>query len=525
MKKLLITALIVVAMVCMLAVGVSAAAPAPQKPTLDVDFGTVTYIDGFTAPSELYVDTTERFVLDLGEGNYVTYPTYYITKNQAAFDVDFGKLNTALGGTNYSKANIALLEIPEGITTINNSTFSGSGYAVCKYVQFPSTITTFGSSVFQTNKAIVSVEFVDGTEPLAIGDGMFSGAWNGGPEFVEYVKFPNNCVSIGKNTFSKSYQTKTIIFGANLQTIGTGFFGESTPQNKETFIYASSNFFANTDMISNVFGGYDKYHNAFPKITLFYTGTQAEAQALIDKGLAVQPTGYIWTAENLTVVSADEYDYATHKPTKDVSMTLIYGVNACDAFYNSKHEMGAPTYGFEGQDYTSNFCETVACENCGKDTSIPLINPIFTSRGYSKSADAFMFDIMVDTDALAQYNERYPDAQITYGLVVSANQKIDKLIGADGEVLDSAVLKINLGNAEYKNIQARLNNITGAAKELAVHVCAYVIAGDKVSYIGQEKTTETSALIAYDDIKDDEEDNTTEGGETSDENVEAEPEE
>ncbi len=504
-KKLLITALIVVAMVCMLAVSVSAAAPAPQKPTLDVDFGTVSYIDGFTAPSELYVDTDERFVLDLGEGNYVTYPTYYITKNQAAFDVDFGKLNTALGGTNYSKANIALLEIPEGITTINNSTFSGSGYAVCKYVQFPSTITTFGTNVFNVNKAIVTVEFVDGSEPLAIGDGMFSGAWNGGPENVQYVKFPNNCVSIGTGTFSKSYQTKTIIFGASLQTIGTGFFNESTPQNKETFIYASSNFFANTDMISNIFGGSDKYHNAFPKITLFYTGTQEEAQALIDKGLAVQPTGYIWTAENLTVVSADEYVYETHKPTKDVSMTLIYGVNACDAFYNSVHKNAAPTYGFAGQDYLSDYCETVACVNCGKSTSTSLIAPIFTSRGYSKSDDAFMFDMMVNTDALAAYNARYPEAQISYGFVVSANNKVDKLIGADGEVTDASALKVNLANADYKNVQVRLNNITtDSAKALAVHACAYVIAGDKVSYIGQDTAKETSTLISYNDIQGDE---------------------
>lgn len=502
-KKLLITALIVVAMVCMLAVSVSAAAPTPQKPTLDVDFGTVTYIDGFTAPSELYVGTTERFVLDLGEGNYVTYPTYYITKNQAAFDVDFGKLNTALGGS-YSKANIAMLEIPEGITTINNSTFSGTGYTVCKYVQFPSTITTFGDNVFNTNKAAKIVEFVDGTAPLAIGNGMFSGAWNGGP-VVEYVKFPNNAVSIGNNTFGKNLPSKTIILGKNLKSIGTGFFGESTPQNSETIIYASSNFFADSDMISNVFGGYDKYHNAFPKITLFYTGTKEEAQALIDKGLAVQPTNYIWTEGNLTVVSADEYDYATHKPIKDVSMTLIYGVNACDAFYNSVHENAAPTYGFADQDYLSDYCETVACVNCGKGTVTKLIDPIFTSRGYSKSDDAFMFDMMVNTDALAAYNARYPEAQISYGFIVSANNKVDKLIGADGEVTDASALKVNLANADYKNVQVRLNNITtDAAKALAVHACAYVIAGDKVSYIGQDTAKETSTLISYNDIQGDE---------------------
>ena len=528
-KKLLITAIVVVAMVCMLTISVSAAAPAPQKPTLDVDFGTVSYIDGFTAPSELYVNTTERFVLDLGEGNYVTYPTYYITKNQAAFDVDFSKLNAALGGTNYSKANIALLEIPEGITTINNSTFSGSGYAVCKYVQFPSTITTFGNNVFNVNKAIVTVEFVDGSEPLAIGDGMFSGAWNGGPENVQYVKFPNNCVSIGTGTFSKSYQTKTIIFGASLKTIGTAFFSESTPQSKDTFIYASSNFFADADMISNVFGGYDKYHNAFPKITLFYTGTQEEAQALIDKGLAVQPTNYIWTEGNLTVVSADEYDYTKHRPSKDVSMTLIYGVNACDAFYNSVHKNGAPTYGFAGDKYITDYCENVNCINCGKGTSEAFIDALFTSRGYSTFEDSFMYDIKVNHAAIAEYKafcktELGIDVELNYGIAVSGNMSYTSLINADGTVVASDVLKIIFDGTDYTNLQVKFNNVdTEALKALPVHACAYIIENGEVLYVGDGTAEKTSTTISYNDIKGDEEtDDEGEGSEESGEETPAE---
>ncbi len=502
-KKLLITALVVVAMVCMFAVSVSAAAPTPQKPTLDVDFGEVNYIDGFTAPSELYVGTTERFVLDLGEGNYVTYPTYYITKNQAAFDVDFGKLNTALGGTSYSKANIAMLEIPEGITTINNNTFSGTGYTVCKYVQFPSTITTFGNNVFNTNKAAQIVEFVDGTEPLAIGDGMFSGAWNGGT-VIEYVKFSNNTISIGNNAFGKTVTNKTIILGENLKSIGTGFFSESTPGDKDTFVYASADFFADTEMFSNLFGSFDQWHSNYIKITLFYTGTEQQAKDFVDKGKAVQ-TGYIWDDNKVTLVSTSDYIYDTHKPTQNASLTMVYDYNACDAFYNSVHENSAPIYDFVGEDYISDFCESVACVNCGKGTSTKVIDPIFTSRGYSRSDDAFMFDIMVNADALAQYNEMYPEAQISYGLVVSANQSIDKLIGADGEILDASVLKVNLGNADYKNIQTRLNNIkTEELKALSVHACAYVIAGDKVSYIGQKKTSDVSTLISYNDISGDE---------------------
>ena len=500
-KKLLITALIVVAMVCMLAVSVSAAAPAPQKPTLDVDFGTVTYIDGFTAPSELYSKTDERVLLVDENGNYVTYPTYYVTKNQATFDFDFSKLNAAQS-IQYDKKCVVMVEIPDGVTTISNSYFAGTGnFPKCVSVQFPGSVTSYGSSLFAGyNSVIESVEFLDGTDPITLGDSLFASQWNGGSTNLKYVKFPNNCVSIGNNTFGKSLQSKTVILGANLKSVGTGFFSQSTPADKDTFVYASTNFFADTAMFSNLFGDFAQWHGNQLRITLFYTGTEEQAKDFVAAGKEIQ-TGYLWDDNKVTLVSASDYVYETHKPKQDISLTMVYNYNACDAFYNSVHENGAPTYDFAGQDYTSDFCENVACVNCGNSTTTKLIDPIFTTRGYSKSDDAFMFDMIVNADALAEYNARYPEAQISYGLVVSANNTINKLIGADGEVLDSTVLKVNLVNADYKNIQVRLNNIkTDVAKAISVHACAYVIAGDKVSYIGQESTTEESALIAYNDI-------------------------
>ena len=48
MKKMLLILAVMAAFVCMLAFSANAAAPVPQKPQLDVDFGNVTIIDGFT---------------------------------------------------------------------------------------------------------------------------------------------------------------------------------------------------------------------------------------------------------------------------------------------------------------------------------------------------------------------------------------------------------------------------------------------------------------------------------------------
>ena len=91
MKKRLFFVLCIAVCAMLFAIAVSAASVVPQKPTLDVDFGAVTTIPEFTPPSELYKTTTERVLLVDGEGNYVTYPTYYVTKDSTTFDFDFSK--------------------------------------------------------------------------------------------------------------------------------------------------------------------------------------------------------------------------------------------------------------------------------------------------------------------------------------------------------------------------------------------------------------------------------------------------
>ena len=120
-KKILLSLALSLLLVCFFVISISASAPA--KPELDVSFGSVTIIDGFEAPSELFVNTDERVLLVDENGNYVTYPTYYVTKNQTTFDFDFSKLNAAQA-IQYTKKSVVMLEIPEGITTISGSYFA-----------------------------------------------------------------------------------------------------------------------------------------------------------------------------------------------------------------------------------------------------------------------------------------------------------------------------------------------------------------------------------------------------------------
>ncbi len=532
MKKKLLFVFLVVMCVMLLAISASAKAPLPERPDLGIDFGTATTIDGFTPPSQLYVSTDERVLLTDGNGNYVTYPTYYVTKDNATFDFDFSKLNTATGIT-YSKASVVLLEVPDGITTISQSYFAGTGnFPLCVSVQFPGSVTSYGSSLFAGfNSVIRCVEFLDGTTPITMGDSMFGGQWNGGANSIEYVKFPNNLTSIGNNTFGKAKgASKTIIFGENLESIGTGFFGESTPSNTDTFLYVSDKFFTETAMFTNLFGSEAPYHGNNLMLTMFYTGTKAEAEALVAKGLAVQ-TGYIWDENKVKIVSASEYVYETHKPTSSKSITIVYDYNACDAFYNSIHEekdaengsacylaecdnCGAKavdissdkTHSFnEAYSYTSYFANgtiTKTClnKNCvhseGKtpDVDTDTLKPLFSGLQYSIKDDGtfgIYVEYMVDQDAIAKYEE-LANKTLEYGVIAIVKNKItgNGPLDANGDVAtESNVILVDTTDEKLSAVRLIIVGDWEGNSSIAISMLGYVTDGAELHYMGIESVT------------------------------------
>ena len=498
MKKKLLFALCMAALlVCVLAISISAAAPVPTKPDLGVYFGETLTIDGFTAPSDLYVGTTERVLLVDENGNYATYPTYYVTKDNTTFDFDFSKLNGAQS-IQYTKKSVVMVEIPTGVTTISNSYFAGTGnFPACLSVQIPGTVTSFGSSLFSTNSVIRIVECLDGTEPVTIGNAMFGSAWNGGATNIQYVKFPNNLVSIGNNTFGKAYASKTIILGANLKSIGTGFFGEATPEAKDTFIYVSDNFFAETEVFANLFGGFGQYHNNHLKLTVFYTGSQAKLQSLIDRCLEIQPKDYIWN--NKTVVSASEYDYETHKPKSRLSATLVYDFGKCDAFY------GGHSFKGEEQVLLNNYFESYgvgdSCANCGISEIKETYGALFTYLGYSCTeapigGTCSMSQFYGINEESIDVYEKLTGNEVVYGFVIASveNPFTSEYVDTN-KVIVTPAAKLTMNYADVK-----VSGITEETAERGVVFCMYVNDGGNIFYLDNGTTSKTVGLKSYNDV-------------------------
>ena len=513
MKKLFIATLSVI-FVMLFTLAVSAAVPA--KPDLGVEFGEVSEIADFTPSSQLYVGTTERVLLSDGNGGYVTYPTYYITKDSTTFDVDWSKLNGAQS-IKFTNASVVMLEVPNGVTTISDRAFTGA-LSSCVYYQLPGSVTTYGKEMFNNNRVVKVVEFLDGETPVTIGDAIFGGNWNGGPQ-VEYVKFPNNLVSLGNNAFGKNTAPKTIILGENLETIGTGFFNESTPRTTDTFIYVSENFFKDTSkMFSNLFGSHANYHNNHLRLTLFYVGSLEKAQAFVEAGKALQ-SGYVY--DNVTFVDASEYVYETHKPTADMHMTIVYNTNKCDAFYGEHAEDTNPCLiscdrcGMAEQDpnaqhtFGNGVCEypngfgaegayVVRCQNEGCALNVnpdsQKLDALFTCLGHSVSEtyrSGIVLGFKVNNEAIEQY-KALSGNDIEFGVFAASQKKLgeNSVLGADGTEADG-VIKANLTNTTHTVISVKVYGFTTDEQKAAkLAIGAYVIVDDgaelDISYI-QEK--------------------------------------
>ncbi len=536
-KKLLLTMVVVAIFTLLFAMCVFAAAPIPQKPDLGVDFGAVTTIDGFEAPSSLYTSTDERVLLVDEEGNYVTYPTYYVTKDNATFDFDFSKLNSAQS-IQYSKNSVVMVEIPDGVTTISGSYFSGQNntFSRCLSVQIPGSVTSYGSSMFIKNKVIKIVEFLDGETPVTMGNQMFGSNATGGDwgaENIEYVKFPNNLVSIGQNTFGKSYANKTIILGENLESIGAGFFNQSTPNGKDTFVYASSKFFADgSTMFQNLFGGFDKWHNNYVKITLFYTGTQEQAQTLVDNGKAIQ-SGYMWDDNRALIVSASEYDYATHKPTQENGdITIVYGVSKCDAFYNGTHKeqklnscqfgcargcgvvalLENPEHVYsktvmygEGTevDFFANITVCETCQNCNTQNGEPtIINPLFTDKGYSVCLfeTGIVYSYITNSDAIDTYKSLV-SSDFEYGLVASKFEGTPLSYENGAAVAGNGTISANMTKRQdYKYLEIKVVGLSSEHLDTKIVCCGYVRLGEEIYYISVDGTSQSAQGKTYNSL-------------------------
>ena len=105
--------------------------------------------------------------------------------------------------------------IPEGVTTIGDSAFSGC--SSLESIVIPKNVSKIGSSAFKNCSSLESVEIPDSV--TTIGDSMFSGCSS-----LTSVEIPDSVTTIGSRAFSGCSSLESIVIPKNVSKIGSSAF-------------------------------------------------------------------------------------------------------------------------------------------------------------------------------------------------------------------------------------------------------------------------------------------------------------
>ena len=236
-KKILLITLMMALFVFVLAVYANAA----EIP----EWTKITEVDGMADKATFGEDGTKGASSRVLMSDGVTYPAYYICKDSTTLGVSFSDLNTKTGKS-YKAVDVVRIEIPngaekipylfavsngytalatvvipEGVTTIESSAFSGkddSNHSSLVSVTIPSTVTTIGEKAFYCCNSLEELVLPEGL--TAIPTNMAYHAYS-----LKYVNIPSTVVSIGELAFrANSLLSCEIVIPEGCTTIGASVF-------------------------------------------------------------------------------------------------------------------------------------------------------------------------------------------------------------------------------------------------------------------------------------------------------------
>ena len=142
----------------------------------------------------------------------------------------------------------------------------------------------------------------------------------------------------------------------------------------------------------------------------------------------------------------------------------------------------------------------VSCHNDGCTYSVTEeVSALFTYRGYSYTEEAIggtysmTQSFAVNREALDAYKVFSPD--LAYGVVASGyNNPLDESVD------QSKVIKWDGEKFQFNHFQIKVSGITEDKMDTAVVFCAYVIDGGKTYYLSNNETSEDVAGVTYNSL-------------------------
>ncbi len=145
--------------------------------------------------------------------------------------------------------------------------------------------------------------------------------------------------------------------------------------------------------------------------------------------------------------------------------------------------------------YYGNRVNLCSCQSCTDEYEVDIENTaLFVKKGYSYSeadTSTFSYTVYVNTDAVKEYGN------IMYGIMVSANANGTPISVVDGKIAhDGKTIVIEFQNTEvaYSIITAKLTNVNPSTE---LHLSAYAIEGEDVSYLGHDTVNKIAETVSY----------------------------
>ena len=372
----------------------------------------------------------------------------------------------------YDCTNLRSVDISANVTLIKGSNHSNNGFA------------------FYNCISLVDVDFSENSKLVTIDQNAF----NSCKALVE-ITIPNTVVNLGNNAFMYCSSLTTIRLGANA---GKGL----TEYNVQSMLYgcnALKYVYMSDTMVPT--SGSHLFDSGASGMVIFYTGSFEEYESLYatlkslgNNGKFINATAVEWDK------TKDDQFYKDIAATENKNY-VVYGYNACKAFYDNKHEFGETTYCFEKENYLSSFLATGVCENCESRVVEELCKALFTNKGYSKEEGGsfFTYGFVANRDEIAKY-EKFTGERVLYG-IIAANKSLSSdgaLLDANGNAIEGAI-SADFTNMDYTIYNVKITGIGEENKASDLYCSAYVVDCGIISYIGNT-VTDTSSLISYDKI-------------------------
>ena len=344
-------------------------------------------------------------------------------------------------------------------------------------------------------------------------------------ELTELI-MPNSVKSVGKMAFANCAKLQTINFGA-------GFTTFYSPNNDFETCLSSSNIKyvylpdAEYKFLYNSGSESTKFYNIFNQaknVTFFFTGSQANAQALKDKFTSSGSNANFTSA---TLVEYDpNVDYTTYATTNNTNV-IVYNYNKCEAFYNGEHDYkgtglcldgvscdmckksipGTTEHNFnEAIEYANGYTQAgVYCKDCTNEGCTALdvtraADALFSAlaeNGYSSNGTGIAFGgYTVNIEALAEFNTVNKNNTLTYGVVIMNPKYVGDSFFTDGSAnATKGFVVADMSASEYSNIKVMIDGL-GANKSLELVIALYAYTdGADVEFIQSEDTNSACSSV------------------------------